>query len=159
MGSASTYNLINDNFGVEFRMADYVNDPRIIDTNETVVSVNAVIEVDLTGQVNAEVLSAHQFSVAGRQVDFVPEAYYSKGGLSFILASSTAAHGKASRIVPKLQGPATDPRIDVQYIATEHGLCNIRGRSSTERTLGLIEIAEPAFRDELIAAARDLHLI
>jgi itaconate CoA-transferase len=159
MGSASTYNLINDNLGVECRMADYVNDPRIIGTNDNVVSVNAMIEVDLTGQVNAEFLSAHQYSAAGGQLDFVRGAYYSKGGLSFIVASSTAAHGKASRIVPKLQGPATDPRIDVQYIATEHGLCNVRGKSSTERALGLIEIAEPAFRDELTAAARDLHLI
>jgi itaconate CoA-transferase len=79
--------------------------------------------------------------------------------LSFIVASSTAARGKASRIVPRLQGPATDPRIDVQYIATEHGVCNIRGKSSAERALGLIQIAEPTFRDELTAAARDMHLI
>jgi itaconate CoA-transferase len=64
--------------------------------------------------------------------------YYSKDGLSFIVAASTAAHGKASRIVPRLQGPATDPRLDTQYIATEHGLCTIRGKSSLERALGLI---------------------
>jgi itaconate CoA-transferase len=159
MGSASTYALINDNLGVECRMADYVNDPRIIGQNDDVVSVNAMIECDLMGQVNAEFLSSHQYSAAGGQLDFVRGAYYSKGGLSFIVASSTAARGKASRIVPRLQGPATDPRIDVQYIATEHGICNIRGKSSAERALGLIQIAEPAFRDELTAAARDMHLI
>jgi itaconate CoA-transferase len=151
--------LINDNPGVECRMADYVNDPRVIGENDNVVSVNAMIECDLMGQVNAEFLSTHQYSAAGGQLDFVRGAYYSRGGLSFIVASSTAAHGKVSRIVPRLQGPATDPRIDVQYIATEHGICNIRGRSSAERALGLIEIAEPAFRDELTAAARDMHLI
>jgi itaconate CoA-transferase len=159
MGSASTYDLINDNPGIECRMADYVNDPRMIGQNDNVVSVNAMIECDLMGQVNAEFLNTHQYSAAGGQLDFVRGAYYSKDGLSFIVASSTAAHGKASRIVPRLQGPATDPRIDVQYIATEHGLCNIRGKSSAERALGLIEIAEPAFRDELTAAARDMHLI
>jgi acyl-CoA hydrolase len=69
------------------------------------------------------------------------------------------SHGKASRIVPRLQGPATDPRIDTQYIVTEHGLCNIRGKSSAERALGLIESADPAFRDELTEAARDMHLV
>jgi itaconate CoA-transferase len=159
MGSASTYDLINDNLGIECRMADYVNDPRVIGENDNVVSVNAMIECDLMGQVNAEFLSAHQYSAAGGQLDFVRGAYNSRGGLSFIVASSTAAHGKASRIVPRLQGPATDPRIDVQYIATEHGICNIRGKSSAERALGLIEIAEPAFRDELTAAAREMHLI
>jgi itaconate CoA-transferase len=159
MGSASTYALIDDNLGVECRMADYVNDPRVIGQNDNVVSVNAMIECDLTGQVNAEFLSTHQYSAAGGQLDFVRGAYYSRGGLSFIVAPSTAARGKASRIVPRLQGPATDPRIDVQYIVTEHGICNIRGKSSAERALGLIEIAEPAFRDELTAAARDMHLI
>jgi itaconate CoA-transferase len=61
--------------------------------------------------------------------------------------------------VPRLQGPATDPRIDTQYIVTEHGLCEVRGKSSTERALGLIAIADPAFRDELNAAAREMHLI
>jgi itaconate CoA-transferase len=159
MGTRLTYDLVNDNPGIECRMADYVNDPRVIGRNDNVVSVNAMIECDLMGQVNAEFLGSHQFSAAGGQLDFVRGAYYSRGGLSFIVAPATAAHGKASRIVPRLQGPATDPRIDTQYIVTEHGICNIRGRSSTERALGLISIADPAFRDELTAAARNMHLI
>jgi itaconate CoA-transferase len=159
MGGRGTYDLINDNPGIECRMADYVNDPRIIGQNDHVVSVNAMIEVDLTGQVNAEFLDTHQYSATGGQLDFVRGAAYSKGGLSFVVASSTAAHGKVSRIVPRLQGPATDPRIETQYIVTEHGICCIRGKSSAERALGLIELAEPAFRNELAAAARDMHLI
>ena len=111
------------------------------------------------GPGECRVLAGHQYSAAGGQLDFVHGAYYSKGGLSFIVASSTAAHGKASRIVPKLQGPATDPRIETQYIVTEHGICDMRGKSSAERAMGLIAIADPAFRDELTAAARDMHLI
>ena len=159
MGSALTYDLIHDNPGIECRMADYVNDPRVIGQNSQVVSVNAMIEIDLMGQVNAEFLDTHQYSAAGGQLDFVRGASYSKGGLSFIVAQSTAAHGKVSRIVPRLQGPATDPRLDVQYIATEHGLCNLRGKSSAERALALIGLADPQFRDELGAAAREMHLI
>jgi itaconate CoA-transferase len=159
MGGPLTYDLINDNPGIECRAADYVNDPRVIGRNDDVVSVNAMIECDLMGQVNAEFLGTHQFSAAGGQLDFVRGAYYSKGGLSFIVAPSTAAHGKASRIVPRLQGPATDPRIETQYVVTEHGMCQVRGKSSTERALGLIEIAHPDFRDELTAAARGMHLI
>jgi itaconate CoA-transferase len=159
MGGPLTYDLINDNPGIECRMADYVNEPRVIGQNDNVVSVNAMIECDLMGQVNAEFLNSHQYSAAGGQLDFVRGAYYSRGGLSFIVAPSTAAHGKASRIVPRLHGPATDPRIDTQYIVTEHGMCQVRGKSSTERALGLIAIADPAFRDELNAAAREMHLI
>jgi itaconate CoA-transferase len=159
MGSPITYDLINDNPSIECRMADYVNDPRVIGQNSNVVSVNAMIEIDLMGQVNAEFLDTHQYSAAGGQLDFVRGAYYSKGGLSFIVAASTAARGKASRIVPRLQGPATDPRLDVQYVATEHGLCNLRGKSSTERALALIELAAPQFRDELTVMAQEMHLI
>jgi itaconate CoA-transferase len=159
MGTATTYDLVDDNPSIECRMADYVNDPRVIGENDNVVSVNAMIEVDLTGQVNAEFLATHEYGGAGGQLDFVKGASYSRGGLSFIVGSSTAAHGKASRIVPKLQGPATDARIDTQYIVTEHGICNLRGMSSDERAHALIGLADPAFRDELSAAAREMHLI
>jgi itaconate CoA-transferase len=158
-GTAVTYDIINDNASVECRMADYVNDPRVIGQNDNVVSVNAMIEVDLTGQVNAEFLATHEYGGAGGHLDFVKGASYSRGGLSFIVGSSTAAHGKASRIVPKLQGPATDPRLDTQHFVTEHGMCNLRGMSSDERAHSLIGLAAPAFRDELTAAAREMHLI
>jgi itaconate CoA-transferase len=158
-GSQATYDLINDNPAVECRMADYVNDPRVIGQNDNVVSVNAMIEVDLTGQVNADFLATHEYGGAGGQLDFVRGASYSRGGLSFIVASSTAAQGKVSRIVPKLQGPATDARIDTQYIVTEHGLCNLRGMSSDERARALIGLADPQFHDQLTAAAREMHLI
>jgi len=159
MGTALTYDLIDDNPGIECRMADYVNDPRVIGLNDNVVSVNAMIEIDLTGQVNAEFLNTHEYSAAGGQHDFVRGAQYSRGGLSFIVADSTAAHGKASRIVPHLQGPATDPRLETQYVATEYGLVDLRGRSSAERAMALVSIAHPSFRDELTAAAREMHLV
>ena len=158
-GTAATYDLIDDNPSVECRMADYVNDPRVIGANDNVVSVNAMIEVDLTGQCNAEYFAMHEYGGAGGHLDFVKGASFSRGGLSFIVGSATAAHGKASRIVAKLQGPATDPRIDTQYIVTEHGICNLRGMSSDERANAMIGLADPAFRDELTAAAREMHLI
>jgi len=158
-GSPLTYDLINDNPSIECRMADYVNDPRVIGENDNVVSVNAMIEVDLTGGVNAEYFAMHEYGGPGGHLDFVRGASFSRGGLSFIVGSSTAAHGKASRIVPKLQGPTTDPRIDTQYFVTEHGICNLRGMSSDERAHALIGLADPAFRDELNAAAREMHLI
>ena len=61
--------------------------------------------------------------------------------------------------MPKLQGPATDPRLDTQYFVTEHGMCNLRGMSSDERAHALIGLADPAFRDELSMAAREMHMI
>jgi hypothetical protein len=65
------------------------------------------------------------------------------GGVSIIAGHATADHGQASRIVPRLEGPITDPRMDTQFIVTEYGVCDLRGKSTIERALGLIEIAHP----------------
>lgn len=159
MGSQRMYDLMHDNPTMECWPADYVNDPRIIGRNDNMISVNAMIEVDLAGQVNAEFLLGHQFSAVGGQLDFVQGAGYSKGGKSIIAAHATAAGGKVSRIVSRLQGPATDPRIETHYIVTEYGACDLRGKSSSERARGLIAIAHPSFRDGLLAEARQLHMI
>jgi itaconate CoA-transferase len=49
--------------------------------------------------------------------------------------------------------------MDVEWVVTEHGAVNLRGKSTKERALALIGIADPAFRDELMSAARKVTLI
>jgi itaconate CoA-transferase len=159
MGQKSMYDFLNDNPSVESRPVDYVNDPRIIAQNDNVVSINATLQIDLTGACNSEHMLGHQYSATGGQLDFVRGAYASKGGRSIIAARSTAAKGKISRVVARLDGPVTTPRIDTHYIVTEFGVINLKGLSSTERAHALIGIAHPEFRDELTAAAKALHLI
>ena len=105
MGQKAMYDFLNDNPAVESAPVDYVNDPRIIAQNDNVISINATIEIDLTGACNSEHMFGHQYSASGGQLDFVRGAYASKGGKSIIAATSTAAHGKISRIVPRLEGP------------------------------------------------------
>ena len=159
MGQKEMYDFLNDNPAIASAPVDYVNDPRIIAQNDSVVSINATIQIDLTGACNSEHMLGHQYSASGGQLDFVRGAYASKGGKSIIAARSTAAKGKVSRIVPRLDGPVTTPRIDTHYIVTEFGAVNLKGLSSTERALKLIELAHPEFRDELTEAAKQLHLI
>jgi itaconate CoA-transferase len=101
----------------------------------------------------------HQYSATGGQLDFVRGAFASKGGKSIIAARSTAAKGKISRIVARLDGPVTTPRIDTHYIVTEFGAANLKGLSSTERAHSLIGLAHPEFRAELTEAAKQLNLI
>lgn len=86
-------------------------------------------------------------------------AYASKGGKSIITCRSTAAKGKISRIVPRLDGPVTTPRTDTHIVVTEHGWADLKGKSSSERARALIALAEPEFRDELLAAAKKMHLL
>jgi itaconate CoA-transferase len=159
MGQKAMYDFLNDNPAIASAPVDYVNDPRIIAQNDNVVSINATIQIDLTGACNSEHMLGHQYSASGGQLDFVRGAYASKGGKSIIAARSTAAKGKVSRIVSRLDGPITTPRIDTHYIVTEFGAVNLKGLSSTERALRLIELAHPEFRDELTDAAKQLHLI
>lgn len=159
MGQKSMYDFINDNPAVASRPVDYVNDPRIIAQNDNVISINATIQIDLTGACNSEHMLGHQYSASGGQLDFVRGAYASKGGKSIIAAPSTAAKGRVSRIIPRLDGPVTTPRIDTHYIVTEFGAVNLKGLSSTERATKLVELAHPEFRDELTQAAGQLHLI
>ena len=159
MGQQAMYDFINDNPAVESWPVDYVNNPSVIAQNDDVISINGTIEIDLTGACNSEHMLGHQFSASGGQLDFVRGAYASKRGKSIIAATSTTAHGKVSRIVSRLTGPVTTPRIDTHWIVTEFGSANLKGRSSTERAQALIGLAHPRFRDELTQAARALHLI
>src|SRR5271155_5479731 len=159
MGQKAMYDFLSDNPAVESAPVDYVNDPRIIAQNDNVISINATIQIDLTGACNSEHMLGHQYSASGGQLDFVRGAFASKGGKSIIAARSTAAKGKVSRIVARLDGPVTTPRIDTHYIVTEFGTANLKGLSSTERAYALIGLAHPEFRDELTEAARQLHFI
>lgn len=141
------------------RPVDYVNDPGIIAQNENVVSINATLQIDLTGACNSEHLLGHQYSASGGQLDFVRGAYASKGGRSVITTRSTAANDTISRIVPRLEGPVTTPRTDTHWIVTEFGSVNLKGLSSTERALRIIELAHPNFRQQLRVDAKKMHLI
>src|SRR5579862_1200923 len=91
MGQKAMYEFLNDNPSVESYPVDYVNDPFVIAQNDKVVSINAALQIDLTGAVNAEHLLGHQYSATGGQLDFVRGAYASRGGKSIIACHSTAA--------------------------------------------------------------------
>jgi itaconate CoA-transferase len=159
MGQKAMYDFLDDNPAIESRPVDYVNDPNIIAQNDNVVSINATLQIDLTGACNSEHMLGHQYTASGGQFDFVSGAYASKGGKSIIAARSTAAKGKVSRIVPRLEGPVTTPRNDTHYVVTEFGAVNLKGLSSTERAHALIGLAHQEFREELTVAAKKLNLI
>lgn len=155
-GDEAFYEFLNDNSSMEAYPVDYVNDPYVIGRNERVISISAFLEVGLDGEVNSEAVMGRQYSAPGGQLDFVRGAQLSKGGKSILAAYSTAAKETVSRIVPKIEGPTTDPRADTQYIVTEYGVANLFGKSVAERAEALIAIAHPKFRDELRGGAKKL---
>lgn len=118
------------------------------------VSINSALEVDLTGQVNAEAAGRDYIGAVGGQVDFVRAAAQSEGGVSIIALPSTGKKGDA-KIVSRLSGPVTTARSDVDVVATEHGIARLRGRSLRERIRAMIAIAAPEHRETLAREARE----
>ena len=159
MGDRSTYDFLHENPAIEARPVDYVNDPAVIARNDRMISVNATLQIDLFGACCSEYLNGRQYTASGGQLDFVRGASASNGGKSIIACHSTAAKGTASRIVARLDGPVTTPRNDVQYVVTEHGWANLRGKSVDQRARALIGLAAPQFRQALEADARAMGLI
>lgn len=152
MGDSEYYKFLDHNPDIELYTCDYVNDPFVIAKNDNLVSINSCVQIDFTGQVCSESVGPMQISGSGGQLDFVLGANRSKGGKSVFAIPSTARHGKVSRIVPQLDPGAivTTPRNLVNYVVTEYGVAQLKGRTTQDRARALIKIAHPDFRPELI---------
>jgi len=114
------------------------------------MAINGAIEVDVSGQVNAESLNGSYVGAVGGQLDFVRGANGSQGGRSIFALPSTARGGSVSRIVPALpDGVVTTPRSDVDVVVTEWGIAELRGKGLRERAAAIVEVAHPDFREAL----------
>ncbi|MCX5770459.1 MAG: butyryl-CoA:acetate CoA-transferase [Candidatus Hydrogenedentes bacterium] len=146
-----------------FHSSSYTNDPAIMSRNDNLITVNAFLEVDLFGQVNAESIGHRTISGTGGQLDFAMGSDISNGGKAILCGPSTYTKkggGADSRIVATLTpgSVVTTPRSCVQYVATEHGIVNLRGRNLWERAQLLTSIAHPDFRDDLIRNAQAIGI-
>jgi itaconate CoA-transferase len=155
-GDGQFYEFLNDNSSMEAHPVNFVNDPYVIRQNDRMISISGFLEAGLDGEVNSEAIGEVQYSAPGGQLDFVRGAQLSKEGKSILTAYATARNGSVSRIVPKILGPATDPRADIQYVVTEYGVANLRGKSTAARAEAMIAIAHPKFRSELVEQAKTL---
>ena len=161
-GSQALYDWLDENPGVIALPIAYVNDPSVIAQMDNFISLNSCVSVDLYGQISSESAGLRQISGTGGQVDFLTGAAMSRGGKAFICVASSRV-GKdgvrRSNIVPHFNGEIiTSPRAQAYYIATENGVVNLAGRSTWERAEGLIGLAHPDFREELIRAAEEQRI-
>ncbi|MDZ7632204.1 MAG: acetyl-CoA hydrolase/transferase C-terminal domain-containing protein [Gemmatimonadaceae bacterium] len=155
-GTERLFDFVNDNQLVEFHPCDRTNDPNLIRKNPRVVAINSAIEIDLTGQVCADSIGHRIYSGIGGQMDFMRGAARSKGGKPIIALPATARGGSVSRITHELKPGAgvVTTRGHVQWVVTEYGAVNLFGRSLRERAEGLISIAHPDVRGELLRWVR-----
>ena len=153
VGSNQLLEWLRHENSVSFRSADYTHEVAIIRQLDNFVSVNSAVEVDLFGQVNAEVVRGKQISGTGGSVDFMRAAKASQGGRSIVALSATAKRGTVSRIVPKVE-MVTALRTDVDIVVTEYGVARLKDAPLAERLEAMVQIAHPDFRDELRALSK-----
>jgi len=157
IGTKRIYDFAHCNPRIAVRSSAYTHDAGVLSRLRNLVTINSAVEVDLTGQVNAEQSGEHYLGGTGGQVDFVRAGNRSLGGHSIIALPATAKRGKVSRITVGLSGPVTTARSDVDVIVTEFGAAELKGQTLAERTRRLIAIAHPDFREELDRAARTIQ--
>ncbi|MDD5922366.1 MAG: acetyl-CoA hydrolase/transferase C-terminal domain-containing protein [Eubacteriales bacterium] len=164
LGTKSLYDFLDHNENVYFTAFSTGNDPRVICRNDHMISINSCISIDLYGQVASDNINGRQFSAVGGQVDFVRGAQMSRGGKSFIAATSVnisrKTGKKTSRIVSRLAPGTvvTTSRADVNYIVTEHGAVDLRPLDMRDRAHALILLADPEFRPMLIEDAKKMGI-
>ena len=150
LGTRRLYDFVDHNRDIVMRDIAWVNDPFIIAQNHNMAAINSCLEIDLSGQVCADSIGTRIYSGVGGQHDFVYGSSRSTGGQSFIAMLSTTSKGQ-SKIRPVLtQGAGVvTTRFQTNWVVTEYGAVNLRGKNMIERARLLISIAAPQFREEL----------
>ena len=161
LGSQKLYRAMDRNPGLEIHPVSFTNDPYLAGLNDNLVAINATLQIDFQGQCGSESLGFAPYSGTGGQADFVRAANRSRGGKAFIVVPSTAKNDTISRIVPTLTPGThvTTSKNDINYVVTEFGVAQLRGKSMKQRTLELIGIAHPNFRAELTEHAKRMRIL
>lgn len=154
LGSRKLYDYMDYNKDIVFKDVAWTNNPFIIASNPKVMSINSCLEIDLTGQICADSIGTKIYSGIGGQHDFVYGASRSEGGKSFLAMLATTNKG-LNKIKPVLTPGAgvVTTRFQTNYIVTEYGAVDLRGKSLPQRAKLLISVAAPQFREELEKAA------
>jgi len=158
LGTRKLFDFVDRNAAVELRSSDYTHGARVLAQLPNFVAINSAVEVDLTGQVNAEIANGAYVGAVGGAPDFIRAANTSPDGLSLICLPS-AAGSKFSRIVARLTGPVATPRSEAGVFVTEYGAADLRGLSVRARIARMIGIAHPVFRESLEREAHALGLL
>lgn len=152
VGTDRLYDFLRENPAVEVRPVERVHDPAVAGRVARFVAVNSALQVDLSGQVNAEAVGGRRRGAIGGQVDFLRAAAMSAGGVGVVALPATANRGSVSRIVERLDGPVTTGRADVHWVVTEHGAADLRGLDAAARAVAIRQLADPGHQHRLATA-------
>lgn len=152
-GTNRLYAWANKNARLSMRDTDYTHGAATLGRLESFWAVNGALDIDLSGQVNSEMIGTRHFGAIGGQLDFANAAAASVNGRSIVALTSTAKGGAISRIRPSLSGGiVSTPRADVDLVVTEYGVADLRAATISQRAERLIAIAHPDHRAQLEAS-------
>jgi acyl-CoA hydrolase len=156
IGTERLYRFAHLNPAIVLKPSRFTHGAAVLGQIPRLIAINAAIEVDLTGQVNAEQAGDDYVGGVGGQADYVRAGHRSPGGRSIIALPATARGGSVSRIVPRIEAGVTTARSDADIVVTEFGAADLRAQPLAERARRMIAIAHPAFRETLERSAHEL---
>jgi acyl-CoA hydrolase/ribosomal protein S18 acetylase RimI-like enzyme len=161
LGSKELYTFAASNPHLSLQPGEYVSHPTTLLKQNHLVSINPASLVDTSGRVLVEPNAYLRPGAA--EPDFMRCTALGSDGTSIVVTPSTIGEGarRRSRIVSRI-GPEGRPGavyVEAHNVVTEFGMANIRASSMRERTMELIEIAHPDYRDELLQQAREDGLL
>lgn len=155
VGSGAHYDWLRGRAGLIVAPVSQTHAPATLAVQPRLVAVNGAIEVDLFGQANLESIGPRAISGVGGAADFAAAAARAPDGISIVGLPAIGPKG-AARIVPRLGGPVSLPRHEVEVIVTEFGSADLRGLSAMARAERIIAIAAPEHRAALTSAWQDI---
>ena len=160
-GSPELYKSLDGNNKVAVLPTSEINDAERVAKMPKFDAINTALQVDLKGNVNATVGPDNKaMSSVGGQFEFMSGASRSPGGKAIIAIRSTAKNGTISTIMPNLyNNNITTPANAVTHIVTEYGVADLAGKPQDQKTMAIISVANPRYRQYLSNVALQQGLI
>jgi len=161
-GTQAFYDFLHENPEIAFHPCSVTHDFETLAGIEGLCAINGALQVDLAGNVNAEILDGRVISAPGGFPDFARGAAAAAKGVSITALRATSKGGDRSNIVPILPAgaPTTVAAAHIDFVVTEHGIARLSGLDREARRTAMLSVAAPEFRrllknDGLAADAED----
>lgn len=160
IGTEELMRWLHRNPLIEFQGIDVVADPKRIGANDNFVVVLPARKVDLTGGIALHSGRGNVGAGPGEAQEFFNGAAFSRGGRTiFALPSRNLKHEPNIIISVEDYPNQFSNRESLDLVVTEYGVASMKGRTTRERALALIDIAHPDDRAELVRLAKKQHLL
>ena len=154
LGTTRLHEWMADNKEVAMLPVEETNRPDVHAKINNLVSINSILNVDMTGQTMAHCLGPNTYSGLGGAFEFAYGAQLSPGGRSIVCLPSTTTL-KDGTVVSNIvcQYPKgtriTAPEHITEWVVTEYGAVRIKAMPLEDRARALLQITHPDFREPL----------